>query len=172
MKLSAFGQAMAALSLLALASCSSGPQVNPQVTSAVSQAGVTGPTLQKVTVGQRLGYSDISMMVQKGVPTHIIESYLQSTEAVYQFSPQQLAQLKGVGASPQLLSYLQHTGGFYAPHRATVSSTPPGETSAQYRNSPLYQDEQPFAYNAPEVDYWYNSAYEESMYSPFSFDQG
>lgn len=46
------------------------------------------------------------------------------------------------------------------------AQTPPWEED----NSPLYQDEQPFAYNAPEVDYWYNSAYEESLYSPFSFN--
>lgn len=46
------------------------------------------------------------------------------------------------------------------------AQTPPWEED----NSPLYQDEQPFAYNAPAVDYWYNSAYEESLYSPFAFD--
>jgi len=46
------------------------------------------------------------------------------------------------------------------------AQTPPWEEN----NSPLYQDEQPFAYNAPAVDYWYNSAYEESLYSPFAFD--
>lgn len=46
------------------------------------------------------------------------------------------------------------------------AQTPPWEEN----NSQLAQDQQPFAYNAPEVDYWYNSGYEESLYSPFAFD--
>ena len=40
----------------------------------------------------------------------------------------------------------------------------------EYYNSPYYQDKQPFAYNAPAIDDWYDSGYEESLYSPFSFD--
>ena len=37
-------------------------------------------------------------------------------------------------------------------------------------NSKLNQDQQPFFYNAPLVDDWYDSAYTESCYSPFSFN--
>jgi hypothetical protein len=155
-----------------LSGCNSGPIVNPAVTNAAAQAGVTGTTYEKMKYGMALNYNDIMTLVQKEVPTHIIESYLQSTEAVYRFSPAQLNRLRSAGASSHLLAYLQETEGFYAPHRVAASGIPRGEQRAQYTNSPLYQDEQPFAYNAPEVDYWYNSAYEESLYSPFSFDQG
>ncbi len=48
-----------------------------------------------------------------------------------------------------------------------VSSSAPAGSSA---NSPHYQDEQPFAYKEPAVDGFYNSGYEESLYSPFSFN--
>lgn len=148
-------------------------QVNPQITSALSASGVTGSTYNKVASGQKLAYNDILTLVSKGVPAHVVESYLQSTGAVYQLSSSQISTLQNAGAAPQLVNYLQETGGFYAHQPASgqggSSSTGP---NPQYVNSPLYQDEQPFAYNAPEVDYWYNSSYEESMYSPFSFDGG
>jgi hypothetical protein len=45
-----------------------------------------------------------------------------------------------------------------------------GIQKAEYYNSPSYQVRQPFAYNAPAIDDWYDSGYEESLYSPFSFD--
>lgn len=143
-------------------------QVDPSITSALSQQGVSGPTYNKVAAGQRLGFNDILLLVERGVPAHVIESYLQSTQAVYQFSNAQLAELRTAGAPSQLLHYLQETGGFFSPSSPAAPAS--GQQHAQLVNSPLYQDEQPFAYNAPEVDYWYNSAYEESLYSPFSFD--
>jgi hypothetical protein len=149
---------------------SSQAQVDPSITTALSQAGVSGPTYNKVAAGQRLGFNDILLLVERGVPVHVIESYLQSTQAVYQFSNAQMGELRSAGAPSQLLHYLQETGGFYASSGTASASSSSGEQRAQYLNSPLYQDEQPFAYNAPAVDYWYNSAYEESLYSPFSFN--
>jgi hypothetical protein len=44
------------------------------------------------------------------------------------------------------------------------------QPAGQYTNSPRYQDEQPFAYNEPAIDGFYDSGYEESLYSPFSFN--
>jgi hypothetical protein len=150
-----------------LVGCGGSSQINPDITQALTTAGVTGPTYAKMQAGEKLGYGDILVLVQARVPTHIIESYLQSTEAVYKFSPNQLTALEQAGATSQLVNYLSDTGGFYNPPAA--SSTAQSLTPSQ-RNSPLSQDQQPFAYNAPEVDYWYNSAYEESLYSPFSFN--
>ncbi len=156
---------------LGASSCMAGSQVDSNITDALARSGVGGSTYAKVSNAKKLGFDDILNLVSKGVPAHIVESYLQSTQAVYRFSPTQLASLKNAGAAPQLLNYLAETGGFYAPSQDQASgNTPRGEQKARYLNSPLYQDEQPFAYNAPEVDYWYNSAYEESLYSPFSFD--
>lgn len=158
------------LALGFLAACASGPAVNPSLTAAVAQAGVSGPTLAKMQSARALDFSDILLLVEKQVPTHIVESYLQSTESVYQFSPAQMTELRNAGASSQLLSYLSHTGGFYAAPSSSSSSGMSGAAERQATNSPLNQDQQPFAYNAPVVDYWYNSGYEESLYSPFSFD--
>lgn len=149
--------------------CAGSSQVNPDITRALTASGVSGPTYAKVSAGEKLGYGDILTMVRAGVPTHIIESYLQSTEAVYRLTPNQFTALEQAGASPQLVNYLQDSGGFYNPPQ-TASVSPTGNLTPSQRNSPLAQDEQPFAYNAPEVDYWYNSAYEESLYSPFSFN--
>ena len=150
--------------------CATSSQVNPQITGALSQSGVTGPTYSKVNSGETLDLGDIVDLVQKGVPPHIIISYLQSTSAVYNFNDAQFAELKQAGAPTQLLAYLGESDGFYGQtspaQQARVKKLPPG----QHKNSPLYQDEQPFAYNQPEVDGWYDSGYEESTYSPFSFN--
>ena len=161
---------VAALSAsILLSGCAGGGQnVNPTIPAAVAAKGVTGSTYSKISAGQRLDYGDIQTLVDAGVPTHIIESYLQSTQASYRFSPAQIRELTSAGASSQLTSYLQNTGGFYSASSGGGGRS--SEPNYERTNSPFYQDEQPFAYNAPEVDYWYNSAYEESLYSPFSFD--
>jgi len=46
----------------------------------------------------------------------------------------------------------------------------PGDARRAYYNTPQYQQEQPFAYDEPIVDDFYDSSYEESLYSPFSFN--
>lgn len=151
-----------------LGACATTPQVDPVITSTLASHGVTGGTYQKVSNAQRLDFEDIRTLAANGVPSRMIISYLQSTEAIYNFSPQRMQQLRAAGASQQLLNYLQETQGFYGhpSHPSHVASRPLPE----YLDTPLYQDEQPFAYNAPEMDYWYDSAYEESLYSPFSFN--
>jgi hypothetical protein len=50
------------------------------------------------------------------------------------------------------------------------SSPGPGDAQRAYYNTGSYQDEQPFAYNEPVVSDFYDSSYEESLYSPFSFN--
>ena len=49
-------------------------------------------------------------------------------------------------------------------------SNPSINESNEQVDSPQYQDEQPFAYNDPAGDGFYNSGYEESLYSPFAFN--
>lgn len=150
--------------------CATSSQVNPQIASAVSQSGVTGSTYGKVNGGDTLNFDDILNLVQKNVPPHIIVSYLESTRAVYNFNDAQYGELKQAGAAPQLLSYLGESTGFYGQtspaQQARHKNQPPGMRT----NSPLYQDEQPFGYNQPVVDGFYDSAYSESTYSPFSFN--
>ncbi len=161
---------LAALAAAVLVGCASGPQVNPQITAALAARNVPTSTYDKVNNGQALGYDDLRALVVKKVPTQIIIGYLQSTEKVYNLTYSQMANLKAAGASAQLLNYLSETEGFYGYHpTAAVERSKKQQKDAYYRDA-LYQDEQPFGYNEPVVDDWYDSAYEESLYSPFSMD--
>jgi hypothetical protein len=168
--LSRFSRPLAILAVVTLAGCASGPQVDPQVTAAISAHGVNSATYTKIYNARPLDYTDIENLVVKKVPTQIIVDYLQSTEKVYNLTYSQLANLKAAGATPQLLNYLSETQGFYGYHTtASAARTVKKQKDAYYRD-PEYQDEQPFAYNQPEMDDWYDSAYEESLYSPFSMN--
>jgi len=166
---------IARLSALALAvaffsSCATTPQVDPAIATALSSRGVDQGTYIKVTQGRVLDYTDISNLVSKGVPSGTIVSYLQSTRKAYNFTYAQLQGLKSEGASAQLLNYLTETQGFYGVNTAKQTAHLSGEQKRAYYNSKYYQDQQPFGYNYPEVDDWYDSGYEESLYSPFSFN--
>lgn len=149
--------------------CVSGPQVDPVIISTASSRGVDSNTLLKMENAQPLDYNDLKNLVNRRVPANIIIAYLNSTRKVYNISYSELASLKSAGATPQLLNYLTETQGFYgnnAPRRKSHVKMQKDE----YYNSPLYQDEQPFDYDPPIIDDWYDSAYEESIYSPFSFN--
>ena len=165
-------QAFVAVPLLFIAlltgGCASGPKVDPQITAAVAASHVNQGTYNKVFNGQPLDYADITALVQGHVASHIIVGYLRSTQRVYDFSYAQLADLKAEGAKPHLLNYLPETLGFYGNNSPVKAG---GKTPKYVRdNSKLNQDKQPFFYNAPAVDDWYDSAYTESSYSPFSFN--
>ncbi len=148
--------------------CASGPKVDPQITAAVAASHVNQGTYNKVFNAQPLDYADITALVQGHVASHIIVGYLRSTQRVYNFSYEQLGDLKAAGAKPHLLNYLTETQGFYGNNRPVKSGW---KVSKDVRdNSKLNQDKQPFFYNAPAVDDWYDSAYTESSYSPFSFN--
>ena len=160
----------AALGVLLLAGCANGPQVDPQITAAVASANVDKGTYNKIFNAQTLNYSDIMNLVHGRVPSHITIGYLRSTQKVYDFSYSQLASLKAAGAKPHLLNYLTETQGFYGNN---VPKKPGAKVPGDVKyNTKLNQDQQPFYYNAPMVDDWYDSAYTESCYSPFSFDTG
>ncbi len=159
------------LSLLAgpalwLCACASTPQVDPAVPTALSSRGVNQVTTNKVRQGWALNYDDLVNLVEKQVPTHIIVSYLQSTQKAYNLTNSQIEGLRTAGASPQLLNYLQETEGFYGGSSQSPRRT--GEQRRAYLNTPGYQAQQPF--NTPLLDEWSDPAYEESLYSPFSFD--
>ncbi len=161
---------VSAFAAFLLIGCASGPQVDPAVTSAASSRGVDSGTVLKMSNARVLDYQDISNLVNKGVPTNTIVGYLNSTRKVYDLTYAQLAGLKSAGASPQLLNYLTETQGFYGNNSPKQKARTAKMQKDQYYNSPYYQDKQPFAYNQPEIDDWYDSGYEESLYSPFSFN--
>lgn len=164
--------ALAAAGMFLSSCASTGPQTNPTVTSAVTAAGVNQATTQKVVDGQPLEYSDIYNLVSKDVPSNIIVGYLTSTRKIYNLSFSQLQNLRSAGASSQLLNYLSETQGFYGTSTPaqTALTKKTGEAKRAYMNSRTYQDQAPFGYNEPIVDGWYDSAYSESLYSPFSFN--
>jgi hypothetical protein len=161
---------LALLSLVVLAGCATGPQVDPQLTAAVAARNVNSATYNKIYNGQTLDYADIQNLVAKKVPTQIIVSYLQSTQKSYNFTYSQLAALKAQGASPQLLNYLSESQGFYGYYTPSSVAHAKKVQKDEYTRDALYQDEQPFAYDEPAIDDWYDSAYEESLYSPFSMN--
>lgn len=148
--------------------CAGGQRVDPQITAAVTSANVNKVTCDKMSSAQPLNYSDIKNLVTRHVPSHIIVGYLRSTQRVYDFSSVQLAGLKAAGAKPHLLNYLTETEGFYSSNSSHMSGRKVPQDVRD--NSKLNQDKQPFFYNAPIVDDWYDSAYTESCYSPFSFN--
>jgi len=153
-----------------LVGCATGPQVDPQITTTMQQRGVSYAVYNKVSNGQVLDYNDITELVVKKVPANITVGYLRSTRKIYTFSYAQLQALQSAGASPQLLNYLTETEGFYgSPSQKQKDSISKMQKDA-YFNTPQYQDEAPFAYNEPVIDDWYDSGYEESLYSPFSFN--
>ena len=154
--------------LILCGGCASGPQVDPQILSAVAAANVNKGTSNKIYNGQSLDYADIGNLVRARLPSHIIVDYLRSTQRVYAFSTSQLAGLKAEGAKPHLLTYLTKTGGFY--DNSGTAATGRKIPRDVKDNTMLNQDRQPFFYNAPAVDDWYDSAYTESSYSPFSFN--
>jgi len=165
-----FRPCVLAVPVLFLVSCASTPQVDPAMAAALSSRSVNQGTYIKVTQGRVLDYTDILNMVQQGVPANVIVSYLQSTRKVYNFSYGQLQSLKAAGATPQLLNYLTETQGFYGNNTPQQKARLAGEQKRAYFHSQGYQNQAPFAYNEPEVDDWYDSSYEESLYSPFSFN--
>lgn len=170
--MSQFSARLIILSILAIfvSGCASGPQVDPAITSSATSRGVDPGTVLKMSNARVLDYDDIQNLVSKGVPSGTIVAYLNSTRKVYDFSYAQLAGLKSAGATPQLLNYLTETQGFYGNNSPRQKAKVARMQKDQYYNSPYYQDEQPFAYNEPAVDDWYDSSYEESLYSPFSFN--
>jgi hypothetical protein len=147
-----------------------GPAVDSQITDTLSSCGVTGSTYQKVYGGRALDYDDITNLVTAKVPSHIIVSYLQSTEKVYKLTPTQLSGLKSAGASPEVLNYLGETEGFYGYNPPAQADRKQQHQNDAYYNTQASQDEQPFGYNEPIIDDWYDSGYEESLYSPFSMN--
>ena len=151
-----------------LAACASTPQVDPAVVTALSSRGVEQSVSSKVTQGSSLNYDDILNLVRKDVPTHIIISYLQSTEKVYNLDNAQLQGLKSAGASTQLLNYLEETQGFYGVNTPRQAARLTGEQRRAYYDTPGYQAQQPFG--TPMLDEWVDPGYEESLYSPFSFN--
>ena len=139
-------------------------QVDPQILNAFSSRGVSQETLFKVRNGLPLSVAQVAESAQKGVPGPGLVSYMQSTRKAYNLSNADLAQLRSAGTPPQVINYMQRSAGFYARGPKAVDQKHP------YFTDDRYNLEAPFAYAPPQADTFFNSAYEDNLYTPFSYE--
>jgi hypothetical protein len=170
MKFSKFSLALPAAVAVFLIGCSSGPQINSSVLSAATSRGVAQSTSEKMSAARPLDFGDLENLVSKGVPSSTIIAYLNSVRETSSYSTAQLDALQQAGADAELIGFLRESGQFGLRSQASTASRASRAPAGQYTNSRGYQDEQPFAYNEPMIDGFYDSGYEESLYSPFSFN--
>lgn len=153
------------LALLALAGCATidPVQVDPKILNAFSSRGVSEATLLKVRNGLPLTVGQVAEASQKGVPGPGLVSYLQSTRKAYNLSNSDIANLRAAGTPAPVIDYMRRSYGYYTKGPKAVNQNHP------YFNDERYQLEAPFAYEPPIADTFFNSAYEDDLYSPFSY---
>lgn len=157
------------LALLALAGCATTSQVDPRVVDQFAQRGVSGETLLKVREGLPLTVAQVAESTRAGVPGPGLISYLQSTRKAYNLSNADITRLRAAGAPPEVITYMQRSYHFYTKGPDAVSQDHPYFAAEKYdRYGGAIQA--PFAYAPPQIDTFFDSGYEESLYSPFSFD--
>lgn len=153
------------LALLALAGCATidPVQVDPKILNAFSSRGVSEATLLKVRNGLPLTVGQVAEASQKGVPGPGLVSYLQSTRKAYNLSNSDIATLRAAGTPAPVIDYMRRSYGYFTKGPKAVNQNHP------YFNDERYQLEAPFAYEPPIADTFFNSAYEDDLYSPFSY---
>ena len=153
------------LALLALAGCATvdPAQVDPKILNAFASRGVSDATLLKVRNGLPLTVGQVAEASKKGVPGPGLVSYLQSTRKAYNLSNSDIATLRAAGTPAPVIDYMRRSYGYYTKGPKAVNQNHP------YFNDERYQLEAPFAYEPPIADTFFNSAYEDDLYSPFSY---
>lgn len=154
--------AAAAFAMGILSGCTTRPPVDPQIVAAVATHNVASRTAGKIQMGQSLDYRDILHLVRAKMPTATIIAYLQSTEKSYQFTPGQLDTLRNLGASLQLIHYLNESKGFYTINGTSCSSTQLNLQPFRKKGRPSLPQTQ-ISLGEEVAD----PAYEESLFSPF-----
>ena len=151
--------------LLALAGCATidPPQVDSKILNEFSSHGVSQPVLFKVRNGLPLTVGQVAESAQKGVPGPGLVSYMQSTRKGYNLSNADLAQLRAAGTPAPVIDYMRRSYNYFTKGPKAVNQKHP------YFNEERYQLEAPFAYEPPMADTFFNSAYEDDLYSPFSY---
>ncbi|MGA0848704.1 MAG: hypothetical protein ACO3RX_02030 [Chthoniobacterales bacterium] len=153
------------LALLALAGCATidPPQVDSKILNEFSSRGVSEATLFKVRNGLPLTVGQVAEAASKGVPGPGLVSYMQSTRKAYNLSNADIAQLRAAGTPAPVINYMRRSYNYYTTGPKAVDQNHP------YFNDERYQLEAPFAYEPPIADTFFNSAYEDNLYSPFSY---
>lgn len=154
---------------LALAGCATNSQVDPKILSEFSKPGVPETTALKVRDGMPLSVADVAASAKAGVPGPGLVSYMESTRKAYNLSNADLSSLRAAGTPAPVINYMKRSEGYYTTGaNATDQSHPYFATENYDRYGGAIKA--PFAYAPPQVDTFFDSGYEESLYSPFSFD--
>lgn len=155
-----------ALCLLALllAGCATTgqPRLDPRIPAAFESRGVPPGIVSKVREGRPLTVDDVAECAAKGVPGPGLVSYMQSTRKAYDLSRADVARLESAGAPQPVVDYMRRSPSYHARGPRAVPQDHP------YFTDDRYNLEAPFAYAPPMADTFFNSGYEEGLYSPFS----
>jgi hypothetical protein len=153
------------LAALALAACATidRSQVDPKILDAFASRGVSPEVQFKVRNGMPLTVGQVAESASKGVPGPGLVHYMQSTRKAYNLSNADIAKLRAAGTPPEVITYTRRSSQFYTQGPQAVPQDHP------YFGDERNQLEAPFAYAPPQVDTFFNSAYEDNLYSPFSF---
>jgi len=151
--------------LLAFAGCATTqttPQVDAKILDSFTSHGVSEATILKVRTGRPLSVAQVAEAAQKGVPGPGLVSYMESTRKAYNLSNADIATLRKAGTPTPVINYMQRSYGYFTKGPKAVN-----------QNHPYFTDdrnvlEAPFAYAPPQADTFFNSAYEDNLYSPFS----
>lgn len=152
--------------LLALSGCATlqpTSQVDPKILNAFASHGVSEATILKVRTGCPLSVSQVAEAAQKGVPGPGLVSYMESTRKAYNLSNADIATLRKAGTPAPVINYMQRSYGYFTKGPKAVNQKHP------YFTDDRNVLEAPFAYAPPQVDTFFNSAYEDNLYSPFSY---
>jgi len=157
------------LALLALSGCATTSSVDPKIVDEFARRGVSGETQLRVREGLPLTVAQVAESARAGVPGPGLVSYMQSTRKAYNLSNADIANLRAAGAPAEVITYMQRSYHFYTKGPNAVPQDHPyfsGENYNRYGGA----IKAPFAYAPPQIDTFFDSGYEESLYSPFSFD--
>jgi len=157
------------LAALALAGCATTSQVDPKILGEFSKPGIPQETAFKVREGLPLSVADVAASARAGVPGPGLVSYMQSTRKAYNLSNADLAALRSAGTPAPVVNYMRRSYEFYGKGPKAVDQSHPyfsGENYNRYGGNV----NAPFAYEPPAVDTFFDSSYEDNLYSPFSFN--
>lgn len=137
-------------------------QKTPPVLAKLASMNIDSRTYAKIANHRVLSYGDILGLVKKGVPSPVIQTYLQSTHAPYTLTDAQLNALVDAGASADLVNYLGKSVGFF---EATERSQTGG--AGKWKNNPFFADpyylgEPPFIWGWPGE--WYDPMWIDNVF--------
>ena len=159
------------LAALVLAGCATidPSQVDPKILNEFTSKGVAPETVMKVRNGLPLTVGQVAEAAQKGVPGPGLVSYMQSTRKAYNLSNADIAELRAAGTPAPVITYMHRSYDFYGKGPNAVDQSHPyfsGENYNRYGGNV----NAPFAYVPPAIDTFFDSSYEDNLYSPFSFN--